>query len=85
MDLKRQKIKLLLIMTWLWARLKWSVEFSRLAIFHILPKPEIHYVSKISIEPRTVWLFTDNRLSFINMNQKQNRLIIYKLPDMSKN
>lgn len=83
---KKRKLVSLIVVSWLWTRLKFTIELTRLAFFRILPKADVHVVSKTSSIPeQTHWLYQDNQFSCVKFIEGKHQLIIYKLPPLTKN
>ncbi len=81
-----KKIYLFLIISWLVARLKLTIELSRLAIFKLMPKAQIHEVSNISKSlPLTLWNYEENRVSFLCFDPLENQFLINEFPPISGN
>lgn len=84
--LKKRKFVLFIIISWLLARLEWTIELSRLAIFRILPKAQIHTVSRIAANLSfSYWTYNSERLSCMNFDSEREVFLIYELPPISKN
>ena len=85
-DSKKRKFALFIIISWLWVRLKLTIEISRLAIFRILPKAQIQYVAPrpSSLPPPTFWSYDNEQLSCMNFDKEKRIFIIHELPPISK-
>ena len=67
-----KKLRLFIFISWLWARLKWTVELSRLTIVRFLPNKQIHYVAyKSNLPSPTFWICEHNQISCIKVSQLQ--------------
>lgn len=82
----RKKCFLLVIGSWLVAKLWWTLEMSRLAFFRTLPKKTITHVAHAAIlPPASHWTFERNRLSVLNYDEQMATFIITVLPEINGN
>jgi len=83
---RKNKFVLVILISWLYVRLKWTIELSRLAVFRLFPNTQIQHVAFSSFVPLPIfWTFDDKKTSFINFNSKKRTFTIYELPFISKN
>jgi len=86
MSRNMSRFKILIIISWLWIRLKMTLERSRLMIFRMLPKAESHVVSfDTKSLPSTTWTFEGNRASCLNYEKEDNAFNILLLHPVSEN
>jgi len=82
----KKKYILFVIGSWLMARLHWTLETSRLAIFRVLPKAQIQHVIKV---PRnhsiTEWVFVEEDMRCFVWHRERDQHKIISLPPISKN
>ena len=85
-NLKKRKFALVIIISWLWVRLKLTVELSRLAIFRILTRHQIQHVSfrNSSLPPPTFWTYDNEQFTCMNFDRERRIFIIHALPPFSK-
>jgi hypothetical protein len=77
---------LLVIGSWLVARLWWTFEMSRLAFYRSVPKKKIHQIVYASNQPPvSQWVYQDDRFSILNFENQSGSFVIYKLAELNKN
>lgn len=73
----RSKSILFLIISWLFARVAWSIEISRLTILRMKPQAAIHRLNRNEgMLPPSQWVFERNKLYCLNV--KANHTILIK-------
>ncbi len=84
--INKKKCFLLVIGSWLVAKLWWTFEMSRLAFYRALPKKRIdHIVYAANMPPTSQWSYEDDQFSVLNYDQVNRNFIIYKLPGIDQN
>ncbi len=77
---------LLVIGSWLVAKLWWTFEMSRLAFYRAMPKKRIdHIVYASNLPPTSQWSYEDDRFAVLNYDRENNSFVIYKLPGINQN
>jgi len=82
MNKKSQKNKYLLFLfgSWLIAKLRLSLEISRMAFFKTTKKQEIRFVVPSRFfNNRNVWSFENDQLTFINYHSDMDIIILHRL------
>jgi len=79
------KYFLFVIASWLVARLWWTLEMSRLAFYRVVPQKRIVYKIHSNLPETSFWNHDRNQLSVLNYNDKENIMVVYKLPEMTNN
>jgi hypothetical protein len=78
--------RLWLVTSWLIARLWWSVEMSRLAVYRMLPKPRTSRVTRQQLLlPPTTWVCDEPRNYCLAMDEIARNIVILELPEISPN
>lgn len=68
------------------ARLSWSLELSRLAIFRIVPKARVQQIVKAQLNcPSTEWIFVDEGLRCFIWAKGSEQSKIYSLNQNTRN
>jgi hypothetical protein len=84
--INKNRCFLIVIGSWLMAKLWWTFEMSRLAFYRTIPGRKInHIVYASNLPPTSEWSYEDDRFSVMHYDNKSNTFIIHKLPGMSKN
>ncbi|MDZ7319326.1 MAG: olfactory receptor subfamily 1A-like [candidate division KSB1 bacterium] len=82
----QKKCLLLVIGSWLVAKLWWTLEMSRLAFFRTSPKKTITYVAHAAkLPPASHWTLEQNRLSVLTYDEQIATFIITILPELNGN
>ena len=84
--INKNKCFLVVIGSWLMAKLWWTFEISRLAFYRTMSGKKINHIVYASKRPPTSeWSYEYDRFSVIHYDNDSNTFIIHKLPIMSKN
>lgn len=84
--LRKNKYLLFVIGSWLLARLKWSFEISRLAIFRTRRRTEIRHVIKQNrLLSNSCWSFDGDFMTLMSYNSEDNFFLLYKFSNLEKN
>lgn len=83
---KKQRLFIFLIISWLVLRLKWTLELSRLTIFRLFPKTHSQMIPlRLSFIHPSEWFFDDNRSSCLTYDKVNNQFVIQILQPLSTN
>jgi len=85
-DFHKRKKFFFLVVSWLLARLWWSIEVSRLTILRIQPKAVINRISQEEQKlPPSHWVFDRNILYCLGVNEREQRIVIKQSPVIEPN
>ncbi|NIR47455.1 hypothetical protein GWO43_03145 [candidate division KSB1 bacterium] len=74
------------IVSWLLARLWWSLEISRLTIFRIKPRAVINRITQNQRKlPPCHWVVDRNRLYCISLNEGSDEMLVTETPSIERN
>ena len=86
LKIDKNKCFLFVIASWLMAKLWWTFEMSRLAVYRNVPQKEVNQVIYASqLPPMSHWSYEYDRFSILNYDEETNVLIIQKLPGLTTN
>ncbi|MDW7679460.1 MAG: hypothetical protein SCK70_02780 [bacterium] len=83
---RKNRYLLFVIGSWLFTKLRSTIELSRLALFRSTRQPEIRFViHKYKKHPQLITSYHDQRVTLIYMNDEKSRLVVSRLPVICKN
>ncbi len=85
LKITKNRCFLLVIASWLMARLWWTLEMSRLAIYRIVPQKEIVYKMHANLPEVSTWNHDKNRTSVLGYSEHEGNIVVYKLPEINDN
>lgn len=86
MTANMKRIRVFLIISWLIARLKLSIELSRLTIYRFLPRSAVHEIARNTKSlPMSHWIFEADRISLVYFHSEHNNLVIREFKYDSNN
>jgi len=83
---QNKKYRLIFIGAWLMAKLIWTVELSRLAIFRWFPTARVQYmIPRKDNFVQTKWLYIAPNLYALSVDESENQIVIKRVTEIVKN
>lgn len=78
--------RLLLVTSWLIARLWWGIEMSRLMVFRVIPKARFTRITRQQLLlPPTAWVFDQSQGYCLTNSSDFPTIVIQRMPEISPN
>jgi len=72
---------ILILVSWLTARMWWALEFSRLAFCRTNPRKVVVYKIDSPMNDESYWSYEKNRLSVLKYDEKNSTCVIFKFTE----
>jgi len=83
---RKNRYLLFVFASWLMAKLRWTLEMSRLAFFRTKKSVEIRFVIQNSyIASRVNWSYDADQLTFLEYDRQRNEIFLHRFPKLNKN
>ncbi|MBN2007779.1 hypothetical protein JW960_00370 [candidate division KSB1 bacterium] len=82
----RRSFRLYVFLAWLYTRIRWGIEWTRLRMPALRPAAEIHTIAHRSEQPgKCRWIYDENQFTIVSTISDQDQFVVRKLMTISEN